>query len=213
MDSSLDRITVTKRGLPLLLFCVVLAWCYFETLALMDTSGGAVGFHPCVILAFPAGLFLSLVLAAWAIFQKSLTIGLGSILPVLILSLPLCYAYELGIYGWSIEIRENSKTNEAAIKAVDFSKSRFDEVPYKDHERMIEVPGFRWSNSDEMTGAKNGVFFGFEVDSVPHVYVCPLMNGARGIAWVTDASKTNNDPNVKYENTGVAQWCVWTLSL
>ena len=208
-----DNATTSSRWVfPLLLLCATLCWCYFETLALMDTRGRAVGFHPCVIFAAPFAGLISLVLILFACVNKSLAIGLCSILPILLLGLPIFYAYDLGIYAWSKEIRRNSNVNSTAIANTDFSGARFVEIPYKDHQRMVGISGFQWSNANEMTATKNGVFFGFELDTVPHVYICPLVNGARGVAWVIDSSKINNAPNVKYEYTGVDNWYIWTLS-
>ena len=179
----------------------------------MDVRGGAVGFHPCVLFAIPVAVILSLSLACFAFTQRSVIVGLCSVLPVLFLALPIFYAYELGIYGWSNEIRDKSDRNQLAIKETDFSNSIFDEVPYKDHDRRVEIDGFQWRNSDRMTAANNGTFSGFMVNSIPHVYVCPLMNGARGVAWVNDASNINADPSVRYEHAGVANWYIWTMSL
>ena len=212
MKSQTNNILGVKWGFPLLLIGLALVWCYFEALAFMGTRGGAVGFHPCVILAIPLACLIWLGIVAWAYCQKSLAIGLCSFLPVLILGSPILYAYQLGIYGWSQEIRSKSNVNAVAIASVDFSEAQFNEVPYKDHERMVKIAGFEWNNADKMIAAKNGEFYGFAIDSVPHVYICPLMNGSRGIAWVPDTSKINDDPNVKYEYTGVSNWYIWTLS-
>ena len=209
----MDNTTVgSKWVFPLLLLCLTVCWCYFETLALMDTRGHAVGFHPCVIFAIPFGGVVFLALSIFAFVKRSLVIGICSLLPVLLLGLPIFYAYDLGIYAWSQEIFAKSEINSTAIANADLSDAQFDEVPYKDHERMVAISGFQWNNADQMSAAKNGVFSGFEVNSVPHVYICPLMNGARGVAWVVDSSKINNDPNVKYEYTGYNKWYIWTLS-
>jgi len=131
--------------------------------------------------------------------------------PVVALGLPSCYGYELGIMGWSQEIGRHSVENEVAIKSVDFSSAKFDAVPYKDDERMVPVPGFNWSNSDNMVAAKDGVFFGFTVDDNPHVYICPLMGGSRGVAWVTDTTRIDEASDVNYEYSGTANWYIWTL--
>ena len=195
----------------MLLLCTTLGWCYFETLAFMDTRGNAVGFHPNVIGAIPFAFLVSLALILFAYFKKSLAVAACSILPIILLGLPIYYSYQISIYGWSNEIHARSDINAMAIDNTDFSTAHFDYVPYKDHERMTEVVGFQWSNADERTGAKNGVFLGFVVNSVPHVYICPLMNGARGVAWVTAPASINNDPSVRYEYTGVANWYIWTL--
>ncbi|MEM9412756.1 MAG: hypothetical protein AAGA30_16715, partial [Planctomycetota bacterium] len=204
--------SISRWVLPLLSLCVTVCWCYLETLALMDTRGLAVGFHPCVIFAIPLSGLVSLALAVYACVKRSLAIGFCSVLHVALLCLPIFYAYDLGIYAWSREINGKSTINSTAIANTDLSGAQFNQVPYKDHERMVGISGFQWSHADQMSAAKNGVFFGFEVDSVPHVYICPLMNGARGVAWVIDSSKINNDPRVIYEYTGCDNWYIWTLS-
>ena len=213
MKPSTYKAAITKWAFPLLLIGVALLWGYFEALAFMDIRGRMAGFALSVILAIPAAGLFCLAMIAWALRQKSAAIGCCSLLPVLILALPIFFAYQLGIYGWSNEIGVHSEINEAAIMRTDFTGAQFEEVPYKDHERMVEVTGFKWSNADGMIAAKNGSFYGFVVDSVPHVYISPLMNGARGVAWVTDTSKINGDPTVRYEYTGVAKWFVWTLAV
>lgn len=177
---------------------------------MMDNQSGMPGFHPLVLFAVPAGSILSALVLVLALMRKSILIGAASLLPLVALALPVFYGYDLGIAGWSREIGRHALENEVAIKNVDFSVGAFDEFPYKDHERMIEVPGFRWSNSGNMVAAENGVFSGFAVDGVPHIYVCPLMNGARGVAWVTDRAMIDNEPNVHYEYAGVANWYIWT---
>ena len=80
---------------------------------------------------------------------------------------------------------------------------------------MVPIPGFGWTNANEMSAADNGVFFGFTVKDAPHVYICPLKNGARGIAWVTNANGEvlTENASVRYEHTGAENWYIWTMSL
>lgn len=196
----------------LFLFGATGVWCSFEVRAIMETRGGLVRFHPLVLLAVPAGSIMSTFILVIAFLRKSILLGVLSLLPVVALALPVFFAYDLGILGWSREIGLHARENQAAINSVDFSLENFDEVPYKDHERMVQVPGFIWSNSDTMVAAKNGVFFCFTVDGVPHIYICPLMNGARGVAWVTSTAKIDKESGIRYEYTGVANWYIWILS-
>ena len=160
MENPTDITKSSTWAFPMLLLCATLGWCYFETLAFMDTRGGAVGFHPNVIGAIPFAFLVSLALILFACFKKSLAVAACSILPIILLGLPIYYSYQISIYGWSNEIHARSDVNAMAIDNTDFSTAHFDYVPYKDHERMTEVVGFQWSNTDERTGAKNGVFFG-----------------------------------------------------
>ena len=213
MEASNDNTAITNWMVPCVIVGIALVWCYFETQAFMDVRGRMVGFHPSVLFAIPVAFFLSFGLACSALNQRSATIGLCSVLPVLILVIPVFYSHELVMYGWSNEIRDKSDRNKVAIDETDFSNSIFDNVPYKDHERMVKIDGFKWRDSDKMIAARNGIFSGFMVDSVPHVYICPLKNGARGVAWVSDTANINTDPSVRYEDTGVANWYIWTMSL
>ena len=204
-----DLMTRTNWIALLFVFAVTLVWCCLEVNAIMDTRGGMAGFHPLVLFAIPVGAVLSAVVIAVACIRKSFVLGGLSLLPILALCLPIFFSYELGVAAWSREIGFHALENEEALKNTDFSSADFDEVPYKDHERMVQVVGFRWSDVTSMIAAKNGVFYGFTVNDMPHVYICPLRNGARGVAWAIDPA---DDENVRYEYTGIANWYIWTLS-
>ena len=208
---------MTRPGwiVVLLLLVIAIVWCCFEISALMATTEGMIGFHPAVILAIPVGLFLSLAILACAFRMRSYLAGLASVLPILATFLPFFFGYNLGIAGWSQETRRRSEVNLDAIQRIDFTTAKFAEVPYKSHERMVPIPGFGWNNANEMSAADNGVFFGFTVKDAPHVYICPLKNGARGIAWVTDAKGEvlTENSSVRYEHTGAENWYIWTMSL
>lgn len=214
MENTLNvKPRMTRSWWMLVIFILALSglWCFLEIQVAMSTTGGMFGFHPLIFFAFPAAALLSLAILAIALFKKSQWVGYLCVFPVLALPLPIFFAYELNISGWSQEIRRYSDQNEAAIMKVDFATAVFHEVPYKDHEEMVAVPGFTFSKPDDMLAIEDGVYYGFSIDGNPHVYVKPLFNGARGVAWLTDTAIIGKDPGVQYEYSGVGNWYIWTL--
>ena len=204
-----------KHACLLVVFVLILAsgvWCIFELHFLMDTSGKMVGMHPIVIFALPAGIVFSLIGMAIAVTQKSFVCSVLSLIPVILMAAPIFFAYNLGIAGWSAAVREHSVENQLAIEGTDFSQAQYERVPYKDDARIVPVADFIWPNATEMSAAKNGIYYGFAIDGIPHVYVCPLRNGCRGVAWLTDTDIIGQDESVRYEYTGEANWYIWTFS-
>jgi len=196
-----------------LVLAIASAWCYFEVAALGDTRGHMVGFHPAVLFAAPAGIILALVILAMAAIRKSMFMAITAALPVALLLGPLFFIYQLGVAGWTAELSRHAEANEIAVSQTDFSGAEFEAVPYKDHVRMVPVSGFKWNNADEMTSTKEGVFHGFTVADVPHVYVCPLRNGCRGVAWIAEGVDVPETQEVHYEYSGKSNWHIWTMSL
>lgn len=194
------------------LVLVAVIWSVFEVQTLMDTSGKMVGMHPLVLFAIPFGLILTLIALALAAVRKSFACALLAFLPILVLTTPIFFAYQINIASWSAVVQQHSDENQAAIEGTDFSTAQFSEVPYKDHPQMVPVAGFTWPNASEAAAAKNGTFYGFVVGGVPHVYLCPLRNGCRGVAWMPDPNVIDSDQSVRYEYTGIANWYIWTFS-
>jgi len=199
-----------KTVVFVLLLLSTAVWCFFEVQAIAEISGKMIGFHPLVFFGVPAGLMMSVACFAVSPIRNRLAAMCVAIVPAAALFAPLFFGYNISVFAWSNAIRLHAVTNEAAIKSTDFSTAVFQEIPYKDHERMVPVNDFAWPNSTEMIQDYKGVFCGFTVDGVPHVYVHPIRNGSRGVAWIENKDIIGKDPYVRYEFLGTTNWYLWT---
>ena len=192
------------------MLAIAVAWACWAVDTLQDTTIALAGMAPILLGILLIGmLFICGITNAFyhrSFFQLAIAIA-----AILIVLAPIYFLFEISKQAWAEEVVRNATANEAAISATDFSDANFEYVPYKDHERMVPVVGFSWSIPEPKYPTADGKFLGFTVNGTPHVYLFPIRNGCRGLAWIKDKSFLERETEVRYFPTENDNWYFWMM--
>jgi len=162
------------------------------------------------VLTIPAavvGLLFWLVVAG---YQKSWLIAGVAFAASAIVIAPLFFGPELIHRSWNYSIAKFDEDNTLAVRQVDLAK--FDYSPNHGFYRMdlLPIPNFKW-HCEQHIAAPQGVFSGFSINKIPHVYVNKIRHGAKGVAWVKHESMLPTEGEFEYEYSGVDSWYIWSF--
>ncbi len=194
------------------LFLCVLAMAMFMGIAWLEIDSvwnagdTMVGFVFVFTLLLTALVFI--VGIGWAAFTRSWTLSVACVLGCCIAVAPLLLAPRLSEASWSSAISKHSEQNQKALAQVDFGESNYPDGTDFYTMSLVELPDFTWY-CEHRIAAPDGVFKGFAIDSIPHVFVAKIRHGAKGLAWIDDEQRVPDGSGLSYSYSGIDRWYIW----
>ncbi|MDB4778350.1 hypothetical protein OAG68_02725 [bacterium] len=181
-----------------------IAW--FETVSVWSAGDTMVGFVFVFALLLTALVFI--VGIVWAAITRSWSLAIACVLGGCIAVSPFLLAPRLSEASWVSAISNFSEQNQKALAQVDFSDSDYSDGTGFYAMTLVEIPGFAW-HCEHRIAASEGVFKGFAIDSIPHVFVAKIRHGAKGLAWIDDEQRVPGGSGLSYSYTGIDRWYIW----
>ncbi len=185
---------------------VAIAW--FEVSNIWFAGDTMVGF--VFVFTLPVVMITGFVWLCVAAYRKSWLIAASTMIGGLLSVAPLFLGPFLIFKSWNHSIAQFATVNAAAVAEADLAD--FDYAPNHGFYRMDlkPLPQFKWY-CDQHIAAPDGVFSGFTINTVPHVYVNKIRHGAKGVAYAPDKSMLPTDGEFDYQYSGVDSWYIWSF--
>jgi len=170
-----------------------LAWAGSTIYILFHAANRMIGFHPVILLTKPVWLLIGAVSIVLLFTQNRIFAYsglLGTAIQALIYySIPAIWTWAYDYHIWqsedSILPAIQQMTNLPHSSPGEFFGSVYE------HTNLTPVVGFTWYSTNTNTVAPNGIFYGLNVNGIPHVRVEKVRNGWLGLAY-----SSNNPSNI-----------------
>ena len=202
------KMKTTNLLLAFLAFVCFAALAWYEVHDVWFAGDRMVGF--IFVVTLPAAFIAGLIWLGVAAYRNSWAIAASTAIGGLLAIAPLFFGPTLIYRSWNHSIAQFEKVNANAVTQADFTG--FDYTPNHGFYRMdlMPLPQFKWY-CDQHIAAPHGVFSGFTINMVPHVYVNKIRHGAKGVAYAPDKSMLPTGGEFNYQYSGVDSWYIWSF--